>query len=197
MTPEERKLNVLVVDARPAELGTLETSLVDAGHEIFALDAVDGGFAGAVMQHAIDVVVIGIESLDEAMLEEIQKLSTAAPRPVALFTDDPDPESIRSAIRAGVTAYVVDGLYLSRIAPVINAAMYRFELMQALEAELKAAKKSFAQRKIIEQAKGVLMGRNGIDEPAAHRQMLKMAMEKNKKLHDIASGVILATELLA
>jgi response regulator NasT len=197
MTPEEHKLNVLVVDARPAELGVLEMSLVDAGHEIFALDAEDAGLAGAVAHHPIDVVVIGIESLDEATLLEIQTLSSTAPRPVVLFTDDPDPESIRAAIKAGVTAYVVDGLYVSRVASVIDAARFRFDLTQTLAAELKAAKQGFAQRKVIELAKGVLMGRNGIDEPAAHRQMLKMAIEKNKQLHDIATGVIFAAELLA
>jgi response regulator NasT len=53
-----------------------------------------------------------------------------------------------------------------------------------------------ADRKIIEQAKGVLMSNAHLDEQAAFRRLQKLASEKNRKLIDIAHMILTAKEAL-
>ena len=47
-------------------------------------------------------------------------------------------------------------------------------------------------RKLIERAKGILMKRTGQDEAAAFRTLQKLARDKNRKLAQIAEGIVTA-----
>ena len=53
-----------------------------------------------------------------------------------MFADRSDPGAAEAAIRAGVAAYVVNGLAPERVRPILEAAVTRFELMQAMRADL-------------------------------------------------------------
>jgi response regulator NasT len=115
---------------------------------------------------------------------------------MVMFTQDDDGASIRRAVQAGVTAYIVDGLETRRVRPIVDAAMAQFTQYRALEDELQRALTKLAERKVIERAKGIVMKQQGISEPDAFAAMRSLAMRKNKKLVEIAEGVIAAAELL-
>jgi response regulator NasT len=53
-----------------------------------------------------------------------------------------------------------------------------------------------AERKAVEKAKGILMKHKDITEDEAYQSLRKMAMDKNKRIADVADGVISAFELL-
>jgi len=53
-----------------------------------------------------------------------------------------------------------------------------------------------AERKAVEKAKGILMKHKNITEDEAYQSLRKMAMDKNKRIADVADGVISAFELL-
>jgi response regulator NasT len=99
-------------------------------------------------------------------------------------------------VRAGVNAYVVDGLAPSRVQPIIDVAVARFEELQSLRSELQNAQTELADRKTIERAKGVLMKRRNIDEQEAYRQLRKMAMDENMKLVQVAQEILRAAKIL-
>ena len=100
------------------------------------------------------------------------------------------------AVRAGVTSYVIDGLQPARLAPIIEVAIARFQEFHALRTELEETRLKLADRRDIERAKGLLMKRRNLDEPAAHELLRNMAMERNLKLGDAARALIAAAELL-
>lgn len=58
------------------------------------------------------------------------------------------------------------------------------------------ARRDLAERKLVEKAKGILMKKRGLDENAAHQTLLRMAMDRNLKLVDLARSVIAAADLL-
>lgn len=58
------------------------------------------------------------------------------------------------------------------------------------EAELDAARRGLAERKIIERAKRALMARMGITEEAAFRTLQKASMDNNRRLVDIAEATL-------
>jgi response regulator NasT len=74
--------------------------------------------------------------------------------------------------------------------------MARFRHQEALLGELDKAKAELAGRALIEQAKSVLMQRQGWSEQEAYARLRAMAMNKGMKLHDISKQVIEFAQLL-
>ena len=113
-----------------------------------------------------------------------------------MFTEHSEPNDMRAAIAAGVSAYVVAGLQPQRVKPVLDVAMARFTVEQKLRAELSSARSELAERKVIERAKGLLMTRNGYSEEEAFRQLRRQAMDKNLKIVEIAQRILDVADLL-
>ena len=130
------------------------------------------------------------------VLEHIVMATRDERRPIVMFTDDADRPTMRSAIGAGVSAYVVKGLRAERVQAVIDVAVARFAGEQALRSELHAARSELADRKAIDRAKRLLMTGKGLSEPDAHRFLQDLAMRKGLKLRDAAERVIDVESLL-
>jgi response regulator NasT len=68
--------------------------------------------------------------------------------------------------------------------------MRRFAELQALRKESTDLRQALADRKIIEQAKGILMKVTGADEKDAFRRLQDLAAERNQKLVDAAQNIV-------
>ena len=112
------------------------------------------------------------------------------PHPVVIFSQTGDSEAIRTAVKAGVSAYVVDGFDISRLRSVIDVAVARFEEHQALKTALAQASRQLSERKVIEKAKGILMKSRGMDEEAAYAVLRKLAMERSIPLAQVAANLV-------
>lgn len=66
----------------------------------------------------------------------------------------------------------------------------------SLRDELAKVRTELEERKLVERAKGLLMTRRGLNEPDAYRTLQKMAMDRKRKLADIARNVLDFAELL-
>src|SRR6267142_2372649 len=77
-------------------------------------------------------VLIVDESPGRAVLEHVVMISRDEPRPIVMFSTDDAPETIRDAVRAGVSAYVVDGLDAARVKSIVEVAVARFDEYQRL-----------------------------------------------------------------
>lgn len=189
-------LRVMVVDEDSERRIILRQSLEQAGHQIVAEVQPSMNLSGLVAELQPDVIIIDTHSPDRDTLEHIVVISQDAPRPIVMFSADNNSEKIREAVRAGVSAYVVDGLAPSRVQPIIDVAIERFEELQALRGELQNAQTELADRKTIERAKGLLMKRKNIDEQEAYRRLRKMAMDENLRLIQAAEHIIRAARIL-
>ena len=129
-------------------------------------------------------------------LESLRSVQAADPRPMVMFSQDDNGDTIRRAVQAGVSAYVVDGVQAQRVRPILEAAIARFEQHRRLQAELDRTRSQLEERKKIERAKGIVMMQRGIGEPAAYGLMRKAAMDQNRRLVEIADSIIAAAELL-
>lgn len=149
-----------------------------------------------VAEVAPDIVLIDTESPSRDVLEQLAVMSNTAPRPVVLFTDDAQSEAIRAALKAGVSAYIVDGVSQERLDPIMRVAMERFEADQELRAELNDVKSRLAERKVVERAKGILMKQKGCSEGEAFAALRSLAMQRGARLGDVAQQVIDVAGLL-
>lgn len=183
-------MRVLVVDESPERAELLREGLVRAGHEVTATLASPLALLKTIEQLTPDVIVIDMDSPSRDVLEHLVFVSQHTPRPVVMFSSDDAPETIRAATRAGVSAYVVDGLDTHRIKSIVEAAVARFEDFQGLRSQLADAQLKLVERKAVERAKGLLMKTRGLDEDAAYAALRKMAMDRNLKLVEAAQRVI-------
>lgn len=183
-------LRVLLIDEEPGRAAILERALLDIGHEIVGKLTSTHRLAEHVTEFAPDVVIVDIDSPDRDCLENMAVLSRDNPKPVILFSDEDNETSITQAIRAGVSAYVADGMAPDRIKPIIQVAVARFREFQALRTELQKTRDQLADRKLIDKAKGLLMKHRSFSEEQAYHAMRKLAMERNQRLVDTARNVI-------
>ena len=189
------RLRVMVVDEAPERAEVIGETLRRQGCEVIAVTS-PGDMYRQVGDVAPDVIIIDMDSPDRDTLEHLCLLSADKPRPVVMFTHDDDVEQIREAIRAGVSAYIVDGLSADRIRPIIDVAIARFEQYQALRDELGRTEAALADRKVIERAKGLLMKSRGVDEEQAYRLLRRQAMQSNARLVDVAQQVLALAHLI-
>ena len=191
-----KQMRVLVVDETPERADILREGLRRAGYEVSASLSSPVSLLATIEQLKPDVIVIDTESPSRDVLEHLVVLTQHTPRPVVMFSNDGAPETIREAVRAGVSAYVVDGLDPNRIRTIIDVAVARFEDFQRLREELAEANLKLAERKLVERAKGLLMKRRSLDEQAAYALLRKFAMDRKLRLGEVAQQLIDAADLL-
>ena len=149
-----------------------------------------------VAKFAPDMVIVACDTPARDAIEDLRRVSEVNPRPIVMFVDRSDPEQAEEALRAGVAAYVVDGLEPGRIRNILDTASAQFRVTEELRRDLADAKASLAARKTIEKAKGVVMKRRKLDEEAAYALLRKAAMDQGKTIAEIAQQLIAAEALL-
>jgi len=189
-------MRVLVVDESPERADILREGLRRAGYEVSASLSSPGSLLATIEQLKPDVIVIDTESPSRDVLEHLVVVTQHTPRPVVMFSSDGAPETIREAVRAGVSAYVVDGMEPDRIRAIIDVAVAQFEDFQRLREALAEANLRLAERKLVERAKGLLMKHRSLDEQAAYALLRKLAMDRKLKLSQVAQQLIDAADLL-
>ena len=107
-----------------------------------------------------------------------------------MFSDEDDSSTIEKAIRAGVSAYIVDGLNPKRVKSIMDVAVARFREFQALRGELEKTKNQLADRKLLDEAKSLLMKHKNLNEEEAYHAMRKMAMDRGQRMVYVAKNII-------
>lgn len=189
-------MRVLVVDESPERAEVLHEGLRRAGYEVTASLSSPLALLKAIETLSPDVIVIDTESPSRDVLEHLVVVTQHTPRPVVMFASDGTPEAIREAVRAGVSAYVVDGLDRDRIKAIVDVAVARFEDFQKLREQLAEANLKLSERKLVERAKGILMKSRGLEEQAAYELLRKSAMDRKLRLGEVAQQLIDAADLL-
>ena len=189
-------MRVLVVDESPERAELLRDGLTQAGYEVTASLSSPVALLKTIDELEPDVIVIDTDSPSRDVLEHLVVMSRHTPRPVVMFASDGAPDTIREAVRAGVSAYVVDGLEKDRIKSIIDVAVARFHDFQALREELAEANLKLSERKLVERAKGLLMKSRGLDEDAAFALLRKFAMDRKLRIGEMAQHLIDAADLL-
>jgi two-component system, response regulator / RNA-binding antiterminator len=137
-----------------------------------------------------DVVVVASDSPDRETIESLREATAANPRPVVMFVDRSEPGLAEAAVRAGVSAYVVDGFSTARVRSVLEVAMSRFSLMNQLRQDLERAKADLASRKTVERAKALVMQERGLAEDEAYRLLRKLSMDTGRPLGAVAADLL-------
>lgn len=190
------QLSILIIDENHIRASIIEDGLREAGHARVAVIHDVNEVARTIQATSPDVIVIDLENPKRDTLEHFFSLSRAIQRPIAMFVDRSDGAMIEKAVEAGVSAYVVDGLKKERVKPILDMAISRFNAFSRLTRELEQARGELEDRKIIDQAKGILMKTRGLAEADAYALLRSTAMNQNRRIVDIAQSLVTAADLL-
>lgn len=189
-------LSIAIIGENPVRATILESGLREAGHWSITRIGETTDLLARIWALDPDVIFIDLENPSRDVLERMFQVSRSVRRPVAMFVDQADSASIRAAVDAGVSAYVVDGLRKERIRAILDVTISRFDAFARLRDELAAAKEALEDRKTIERAKGILMKSRRLSEEEAYTLLRTTAMNQKRKLADVAQSVVTAAKLL-
>jgi two-component system, response regulator / RNA-binding antiterminator len=190
-------LRVLLVNDTNKQVGRLRAALIQAGCEIVEEVSSALMIPKKVAELRADVVIIDTESPSRDVLEQICVVTQDEPRPIVMVSEDTQPSAIKAAIKAGVSAYVVEDIDKHRLSAVLEIAQARFEMDQSLIQQIRQAESRLNERKVVERAKGLLMQLRSMTEPEAYHAMRKIAMDRNIRIIDVAQKLLSMNELLA
>jgi response regulator NasT len=192
----ESSPKIVIVDENPIRAAILEEGLRESGFTAVEHIREMHNLLARIYALDPDVIVIDLENPSRDILEQMFQVSRAVRRPIAMFVDQSDSDSIRASVDAGVSAYIVDGLKKERLKPILDLCILRFNAFARLQDELERTKSALEDRKAIDRAKGILMKLKGLTEDEAYVLLRSTAMREKKKIGDIAQSIITAAELL-
>ncbi len=183
-------LRILLIDEDTERSESVASVLDDSIYTVIHMSSSDGQLLRQVDQLQPDIIVIDIESPSRDILESLHTINNYNPKPVVMFSSEEDTQMINQSIESGVSAYVVGDMDPSRVKPILDAAVARFREFQKLKTELTDTKNQLASRKIIDQAKRLLMKHKSLSEDQAFKAIRKTAMDTGQKLEDVAKTII-------
>lgn len=185
-------LKVMLVDDNPRRAALVEESLRVCGVDTLCLVPGQTSLLRQIEQQQPDVIVIDLESPGRDLLESLSIVSVHNPTPVVMFSGEEDPDYIAKAVDSGVTAYLVDGINAETVKPIIDAAMAQFRRFQRLRSELDTTLTELGERKLVDQAKAVMMKHYGRTEQECYACLRTEAMNQGVRTVDVARQVIAA-----
>jgi len=180
----------LLISDYQEHISLFETALAQESYPVDTIVGSNCDVFALASHRTIDLVIFDIHSPDDAILAKLQKLSIEHPLPVVMFVISGTSDHAVAATQAGVCAFIVDGLQQQRIGPIIAAALARFALRNQLQQELHKTRTSLRERKLIERAKGLVIKQHQCSEDEAYQALRKLAMDRNRRLADIAEAII-------
>jgi len=194
MTPP---LRVAVADDEPDMRDYFTRILPRLGHRVVAAAEDGAELVELCRQAKPDLVITDIKMPELDGIEAAMRLYQERPVPVILVSAHSDKALIERAEADHVMGYLVKPIKEADLGPVIALAMRRFEQFEALRREAADLQQALEDRKLIERAKGILMRRAALDEPAAFKRLQKAASERNLKLAEMARVLVTAEDALA
>lgn len=195
--PAERsQIKILAVDESLPRLELLVSSLKNAGYSHVHSIHNPKMLLELVRGTTPDIILIEVESPSRDTLEQLTLIRDQAPTPVLIVAQDPQAQSIHDAVASGVCAYSVGGVSAASVKPAIEVAMATFAKFKALRDQLAEVRLQLQQQKRIDRAKCILIQQKGLTEEQAHQALRKLAMDRKRKLVDVADDLIAISKLL-
>ncbi len=191
-----KPLKILIIDSNDERAAVVEAGLAGYGDAQILRMGLLVDLARKIEEIQPDVIFVDVDSPDRDTLENMRSVSDVLPRPIVMFVEESGASLVEEALRAGVSAYIVDGLSEKRVKPILDVAILRFKVFQKMREELDKAKSDLASRKVVERAKGLLMEQRRLSEEDAYRLLRNTAMKEGKSILEIADSLISISRLL-
>jgi AmiR/NasT family two-component response regulator len=185
---EGEHLRILIANERRDRLELLAQVVAGLGHEVIAREVDVREVASVTAREKPDVALVGLGLSSDHALDLISEIVREAYCPVIALLSAKDPLYVHEAAKRGVFAYIVDTTP-EELQSTLDITLQRFT-------EYHNLKGAFARRAVIEQAKGILMARHGINADKAFELLREHSQHNGNKLADIAASIVDTHQLL-
>jgi response regulator NasT len=169
----------------------LKQLLERAGYDVVA-EAKDGEEAVALARsEEPELAILDVKMPKLDGIEAARRILEERPVPIVMLTAYGQQELVARAVEAGVFGYLVKPFREQDLLPAIAAARARHEELQALRAEAESLADALAARKVIEQAKGLLMEKEQLSEQEAFARLRKASQASGRPLKAVAEAVVI------
>ena len=182
-------LRVLVAEDEALIRMDLVEMLEEEGYDVVG-QAADG--ASAVrLAHELrpDLVLLDVKMPVLDGLSAAEQVVAARIAPVVILTAFSQRDLVERAREAGVMAYLVKPFQKKDLLPAIEMAVSRFTELVTLEREVTDLTGRLEARKVVDRAKGVLLGQ-GMSEPEAFRLLQRRSMDTRRSMRAVAQEVL-------
>jgi response regulator NasT len=178
----------------------LREILESAGFEVVGETARGDEAVSLVAEHRPDLVILDIKMPGLDGIEAARAISAAQSVAIMVLTAFSQRDLIEEARDAGVHAYLVKPFRREQILPAIDRVLATWRQEQAIDAEAaglepgaEGADDKIETRRVVEDAKAVLMDRHEMSESEAFSFIQQTAMRTRTRMRDIAQRVIEGT----
>lgn len=182
-------MRVIIADDEPIIRMDLKEILEKEGYTV-AGEAADGFDAVEMCRKEqpdlviMDVKMPLLDGLTASKIIAEEKLAET----VVLLTAYCDKEFVQEA---NVSAYFVKPVDERTFLPGLEIAVERNKTMRRLEKECETVSRRLESRTVVEQAKGVIMSKNGLTEQQAYDYIRNISREKNISMKKVAEIILM------
>ena len=187
------KLKIALIDDDLDRAQYIKKSLIEHDFEVVACLIIDHLKMFDLQQLHADVILL---DMDHPHRDIIESCVSQFDLPTVLFTKNSHKDTIKNAIDAGVTAYIVDGIDPSKLESILEISIEQFKKHKKLMTDLKDTKNKLADRKDLEKAKVLLMQLHSLNEEHAFQLLRKNAMSHRMTIGEMARRLLDAQQLL-
>jgi len=185
-----KSLRILIADDEAIIRLGLRTVLEEMGHQVVGA-APDGVAAVSLARRTRpDVVILDIKMPGLDGLAAAEAIAAERPAPILILTAYSDRELVERAATLAVQGYLVKPIREADLAPAIEIAMARFSEWQALQKEAANLQEALLTRDLVDQAKRLLMEREGLKEREAFLRIQHHSRRQRRPMREVAEEVL-------
>jgi response regulator NasT len=190
-SPSQPRLSrILVAEDEHLVAADLTARLADMGFTVVG-PVTDGEAAAAAARAALpDLALLDIRMPKRSGLEVAKEIFSELLIPVVLLSAYSDAASVADASAAGVFGYVVKPASNDQLRVAIDVAWSRFLDLRNQRTHGDDLARRLEERKLVEQAKWILVSSKGLSEPDAMKHLQKAARDSRRKLTEVAKEII-------
>lgn len=187
---------ILVADDEHLVASGMATNLAALGYEVVG-PVPDGETAiERCRQDGPDMALLDIRMPHRDGLDAAGVIFGELSIPVVIFSAYSDPKYVDAGSRAGIFGYLLKPVTKEQLRAGISVAWSRYLDYAGKNEAIETLQDRLAQRRVIEQAKWIIVKRRGVDEPEAMRLLQKRARSNRRSMADVARSVIESDLLL-
>ena len=192
----ESPSRVLVADDEHLVAAGMVAALTDLGYTVIGPASNGEEAISHARKERPDLAVLDIRMPGTDGLAAAETIYNELHIPVVMVSAYSDPEYVNGGNRIGVFGYLLKPVNRDQLRVGLEVSWSRFLRHLELAAEVDSLQERLKQRKIIEQAKWIIVKRKNVEEPEAMRLLQKQARNGRRPLVEVAQAVIESETLL-
>ncbi|MDG2094812.1 MAG: response regulator [Phycisphaerales bacterium] len=189
-------LKILVADDELMIATFLASNLEDLGYEVVGPTNNGESVIKLCHEQSPDLALLDIQMPKVDGIEAACRIFKEQNIPTVILSAYADPEYVEAGNKIGIFGYLLKPVTKDQLRVGLEVAWARFIDWSDKRDKVEELQERLEQRKLIEQAKWIVVKRKQVDEPEAMRMLQKQARNNRKPLITVAQAIVDSEDIL-